>query len=118
MAPILLAVLVWLQLRLAVFDQLPRWVRIADTVVLTLATLRFVLGAMIPFSGHMLFLSYSALTMHNSVTYRWLAAVLIVETTVFKLWIWRDWPSWSWGLAIGVLAAMLVQFASRRRMTA
>jgi hypothetical protein len=64
-----------------------------------------VLGEVLPFSGHMLFLTYSGLTT-TARWYRWLALVLLAETTVFKLWVWRDVYSWSLGLVIGLVAAV------------
>jgi hypothetical protein len=63
-----------------------------------------VLGELLPFSGHMLFLAYSGLTTRRT-WYRGLALALLVETTVFKLWLWRDVTSWALGLALGLLAA-------------
>ncbi|MBA2670105.1 MAG: hypothetical protein H0U67_07035, partial [Gemmatimonadetes bacterium] len=59
---------------------------------------------MLPFSGHMLFLTYSGLVTRHA-WYRVLAAVLLAETTVFKLWLWDDPSSWVWGLALGAVAA-------------
>jgi hypothetical protein len=65
-----------------------------------------VFGNVVPFSGHMLFLVYSAMTTPLR-WYRVMAALLIVLTTVFKFAVLKDPLSWSLGLVVGVLAALL-----------
>jgi hypothetical protein len=104
-APLFLVAPLWVRLRVAG----PRpargtraWV---DVVVFVLSCLRYLFTGLFPFSGHMLFLTYSALTTREA-WYRWVAAALLVETTVFKLWVWRDATTWSLGLALGLLAAV------------
>jgi len=103
-APLFAAAPLWLRLRLRAPDA-ARGIRAwLDGAVLLLSFLRFVLGGVLPFSGHTLFLTYSGLTTRDA-WYRWLAAALVVETTVFKLWLWRDASSWALGIALGLLAA-------------
>jgi hypothetical protein len=71
--------------------------------VVLFAVLRTLTGAL-PFSGHMLFLTYSLLT----TPVRWyqvVAVLLIAETTGFKLGVWHDFASWSIGLATGLACA-------------
>ena len=78
-----------------------------------LAFARFVVGTVLPFSGHMLFLTYTVLTIGRVRWYRRLAVVLLVETTIFKLWLWRDPYSWSIGLGLGAVAAAVALRTSR-----
>lgn len=78
---------------------------VLDAVVFVVALLRALPFLPLPFSGHMLFLVYSLLTT-RSAAYRWVAAVLVLETTVFKLVVWGDWYTWS----IGVICACVLAF--------
>jgi hypothetical protein len=112
-APLFLAAPLWLRVRIAENGFAPNRQALVDGAVLAFSFLRFVLGELLPFSGHMLFLSYSGLTIRRS-SYRWIALVLVAETTVFKLWIWRDPRSWSLGLAMGILAAAYVRLQPSR----
>lgn len=100
-APLFLAAPLWLRERLHVTGR----THALDAAVTVLAFARFVSGGLLPFSGHMLFLSYSALTPPATRGYRVLALALLIETTIFKLWIWRDPRSWGLGLVLGLLAA-------------
>jgi hypothetical protein len=106
LAPLFLAAPLWVRLRLA--DWPPRYTtRIAiDAIVFGLSFARFVSGELLPFSGHTLFLTYSLVTT-ASLGYRIAAVVLIADTTVFKLWIWHDVASWSIGIGLGLVAAVL-----------
>jgi hypothetical protein len=99
-APLVIAAPLWLRGRLDV----PMRTHVVDAVVLALAFARFVTG-LLPFSGHMLFLTYSLLARPVSPRYRWVALALLVETTVYKLWQWHDPRSWGIGLAAGLAAA-------------
>lgn len=110
-APLLLVFFAWLWLRLGETSH-SKTVLILDAIVVGVASLRFFTGA-IPLSGHMLFLSYSGLTQRAS-WYRILALAIAIETTVFKLWIWRDVTSWSIGTVAGVTAFLLHTSASKR----
>ena len=58
-----------------------------DCLVVGLAASR-VLGLFF-FSGHVLFLVYSFLTTNN-FGYRVFAACLIMETVIFKIFVWQD----------------------------
>jgi hypothetical protein len=110
-APMFLAAPLWWRGRLAA----PPRVQAIDAAVTLLAFARFVIGEVLPFSGHMLFLVYSLLAMPVSRGYRLLALALVAETTVFKLWIWRDPRSWAIGMVLGVAAAALASLVTRRR---
>jgi hypothetical protein len=74
-----------------------------DVLAVVLGAVRFA-GALVPWSGHMLFFTYSALTT-RSAPYALLALALTAETTWFKLVLWRDFASWSLGLAAGAALA-------------
>lgn len=82
-----------------------------DIAVVGLAALRTVTG-LLPFSGHMLFFTYSLAA--RSRLYRVAALAILLETTWFKLVIWRDPLSWSVGLALGALA-LIVRWSIVRR---
>ena len=87
--------------------------RLVDATVLLLAMARFGIGEMLPFSGHMLFLTHTALTT-RARRYQAVAAALIVETTIFKLWIWQDARTWAIGLTGGLLTALIHKISTRR----
>ena len=91
--------------------------RAIDAVVLVLAFARMVGGEVLPYSGHMLFLVYSLLAAPVSARYRLLALALLAETTVFKLWLWRDPRSWTLGLILGLAAAFVGWASTRARRT-
>ena len=111
-APIFGAAPLWIRERLAHRPPLPLRVWLIDGLVVALSAIRFVVGPALPFSGHMLFLTYSGLVSRRR-GYRWLALVLIAETTVFKFWEWHDPGSWAVGLAVGVVAALVARMSSR-----
>lgn len=112
-APLFLAAPLWVRLRLEAKSIEWNGRTIVDIAVLVLSFLRFVLGEILPFSGHMLFLVYSGLTTRER-WYQLLGLVLLIETTVFKLWLWRDRYSWGLGLALGLLAALVVRMRPSR----
>lgn len=112
-APLFCAAPLWVRLRVAEARRLD-WRAALDATVLGLSFARFLASGLLPFSGHMLFLTYSAIAT-TSFRYRVLAAVLIAETTFFKFWIWKDWRSWLIGLALGIIAALPVVFSRRKQ---
>ncbi len=106
MAPFFLVGPLWLRLRLRKIETTPRARTWLDAAVFVLAALRVPPIGILPFSGHMLFLTYAvAETPERGM--RALAALLLLGTTAFKLWIWRDSWSWGWGLGMGIAAALL-----------
>ncbi|HJR65786.1 MAG TPA: hypothetical protein VJ802_05120 [Gemmatimonadaceae bacterium] len=116
-APMLIVTPIWLHLRLAErrLSLSRRW--LLDAVVVFMAALRGIGVPGLPFSGHTLFLAYSGIvTRHRG--YRVLALLLMLETTVFKLWLWRDPKSWGLGIAIGVLLAVAESRMTSRRALA
>jgi len=106
-APMFLAAPLWARHRLDGLERRPGAVHAADAGVLALSLARLVAGGVLPFSGHMLFLAYTGLTV-RAPGYRRLALALLVETTAFKLWLWRDPQSWALGLALGLAAGWAV----------
>ena len=104
-APMLVATPLWLRVRLAERPLAVSRPWLLDALVVFVSALRGIGVPGLPFSGHTLFLTYSAIvTTHRG--YRILALLLMLETTVFKLWMWRDPQSWGLGIAVGVLLAV------------
>ena len=103
-APLFLAGPLWLRIRLgeAPLRWEARWV--IDLAIFALAVLRFATGHWLPFSGHMLFLTYSGATT-RSAGYRWFAAAIALETAWFKFVLWHDPRSFWLGVVGGALAA-------------
>lgn len=83
LAPLVPAVLLWGRERLLRFALYSRTAVIIDATVFFLAAVRSVTGAL-PFSGHMLFLTYVLFAV-PSRWYRLLASALWLETAYFKL---------------------------------
>lgn len=102
-APFFVAFFAWARIRVDEVAATPAPALAVDALAVVLGAVRFV-GPVVPFSGHMLFFAYSALTT-SSASYRWLALALAAETTWFKLVLWRDVQSWSLGIAAGVALA-------------
>jgi len=107
-APFFLAGPLWLRLRLRSIESTPPAATWLDAAVFVLAALRSVPIAVgiLPYSGHTLFATY-AVAVTPERGFRAAAAVLLLTTTAFKLWIWRDPVSWGWGLALGIAAASI-----------
>ncbi|PYO92483.1 MAG: hypothetical protein DMD58_01715 [Gemmatimonadetes bacterium] len=82
-APLFFIGPLWLRMRVG--ERPLQWETLwaLDLGVFALAILRFITGNWLPFSGHMLFLTYSALTT-MSIRYRVLALALALETAWFK----------------------------------
>jgi hypothetical protein len=104
-APFFVAFFAWARIRVDDIPHAGAGALAVDALAVVLGAARFA-GAPVPFSGHMLFFVYSALTT-RSVPYVLLVLALAAETTWFKLVLWRDAASWGLGIAAGVaLAAM------------
>jgi hypothetical protein len=114
-APFFLVGPLWLRLRLRRIETTPRAVTWLDAAVFALASLRVLPMAVgiLPYSGHMLFVTYAVLVTPER-GFRALAAVLLITTTAFKLGIWRDPVSWGWGLGMGIAAALLHAWLAAR----
>lgn len=110
-APLFFAAPLWMRSRVCVITRLSNFALMMDVIVFVASVARFVASEVIPFSGHMLFLTYTLLTA-RSRWYAWLAVGLIAETSFFKLVLWRDRESWLLGLALGAVAGAGVRFAS------
>lgn len=100
-APTIAAVGLWLRERIVRYRGEHHPLYVLDAGVFLLAALRTATGAL-PFSGHMLFFTYS-LIVTPSALYRTIALAIIAETTWFKLIVWDDPTSWSMGLAMGII---------------
>jgi hypothetical protein len=84
-------------------------------LVVAVANLR--LGARLPISGHVLLLSY--FLVHRLASRPWppfalgefaAALAIFVAVTAIKLLRWRDWTTWSVGLAAGTSLALLCAY--------
>jgi len=111
LAPFFVAFFAWARLRLDSLAESGRGALAVDVAAVALGALRFA-GGPVPFSGHMMFFVFSALTT-RSAAYRLLALALAVETTWFKLVSWRDPVSWALGIALGAALAATHALASR-----
>lgn len=110
--PLFVAGPLWLRERLA---ERPLRADVAwgiDLTVFALAVLRFATGSLLPFSGHMLFLTYTLLVT-RAPWYRALALALALGTAWFKLALWHDPRSFALGIAGGALAAAAFVLATR-----
>jgi len=111
-APLLLAVLLWTNIRMPGYLNGLNILSLLDAAVLILAFVR--MFGVLPFSGHMLFIAYSSLTTRVRY-YRIVGIALALETTAFKLLLWHDVASWALGLLLGVLMALLYGYMRRVR---
>ncbi|HEX2077941.1 MAG TPA: hypothetical protein VHG08_09535 [Longimicrobium sp.] len=112
-APFFVAFFVWARLWLDRVDRDPPRALAVDAAAVLLGAVRMVAVPVVPFSGHMLFYAYSALTT-RSVPYLLLALALAAKTTWFKLVLWRDPASWALGIGVGAALAAVRIFLQRR----
>jgi len=76
-----------------------------DVVVILLTASRL-FSSLIPVSGHMIFLTYTAMT----VELRWfrgIALSMIIHASLVKLILWGDFFTWGLGVAAGLAAAQV-----------
>lgn len=83
-----------------------------DGLVILLCSLRAT-APLVPMSGHMLFFVYAGLTIRSRL-FRIIIALLIIQTSLIKLMIWRDYLSWSFGVLSGVPLAVVFARSPRR----
>jgi hypothetical protein len=105
--PIVIIALLWLFLRLKKYNTLSKTVIIIDVLVFISAIFRLI--GILPFSSHMLFLTYSIITTDNKY-FRILTVLIILETTYLKLFIWNDTLSWVFGGLIGFALGIFSYF--------
>ena len=106
-APLLIYGAAWARDRLARLDRSATSATLVDAIAFLAGALRSAGGwGVLPYSGHMLFLSYAVATPGARVL-RVVAAALFVMTSVFKLLLWNDATSWSLGIAAGLTLAAL-----------
>jgi hypothetical protein len=103
-APFFIAFFAWAWMRLGRIEQDRPGALAVDAVATVLGAVRFSGLTAIPFSGHMLFFAYAALTV-RSTRFLLLVLALAAETTWFKLVLWRDPRSWALGIAVGCALA-------------
>jgi hypothetical protein len=97
----------WLHLRLARLETLPDGALALDAGVFGAAALRTFGGfGVIPWSGHLLFLTYSFATTADR-RYRALAALLWLVATITKLRYRDDPGAWALGCLLGLALATL-----------
>lgn len=111
-APLFAAGPLWIRERVRERGVRPDVVWAIDLTVFGLATARFLTGRFLPFSGHMLFLTYSGLST-NSRLYQVFAVVLILETAWFKFMLWDD-PTSFWLGGLGALTAVVIRGVASR----
>jgi hypothetical protein len=102
-APFFAAFFAWAWMRVGRIDGDRPAALAVDAAATVLGAIRFA-GLPVPFSGHMLFFAYTALTV-RSARFLLLVLLLAAETTWFKLVLWRDPRSWALGIAAGAALA-------------
>jgi hypothetical protein len=116
-APVIGYAAAWARGRLAALDRDPPGLLALDAVAFVAGGLRAGGGwGVLPYSGHVLFLTFAAFT-SGERSLRLMAIGLLLVTSGFKLALWHDWRSWSLGLA-GGLALGLARRLLERRMHA
>ena len=106
-APVLAYGAAWLRERLAHIDRIAPPLLAIDAFAFAAGALRAAGGwGVLPYSGHMLFLSYAVAT-PGPRSLRLIALALVAMTSWFKLVLWHDVRSWSLGLALGLMLASL-----------
>jgi cation transport ATPase len=113
-APIVSMVFFWGGLRVEKWQSFVRGQLAIDAAILTAALARFVIGEVLPFSGHMLFFVYTLLTTREK-WYRVLCILLILETTWFKLHLWNDWRTWTMGSVAGLISGVAWMMVWKRK---
>jgi hypothetical protein len=113
-APLLAYGARWIRDRLAHIDHVAPTLLATDAFAFAAGALRAAGGwGVLPYSGHMLFLSYAAAA-PGPRSLRLVALGLIAMTSWFKLVLWHDVRSWSLGLAIGLTLAGLRLLLARQ----
>jgi hypothetical protein len=102
-APFFVAFFAWAWLRVARMEDDRPGPLAVDALATVLGAIRFA-GLPVPFSGHMLFFVYAALTV-RSTRFLLLILVLAAQATWFKLVLWRDPYSWGLGIVAGAALA-------------
>jgi hypothetical protein len=121
MAPLFAFGAAWARAVLSAIDHVEPRVVLVDGLAFFAGAIRAWGGwGVLPYSGHMLFLTFVALTAGDR-RFRWTALVLLAVTSWFKLALWHDWRSWSLGVTLGVMFAVargLISSRTNRRETA
>ena len=113
-APLFLYGAEWVRERMVRFAARGGAETMVDAAAFLAGALRIAGGwGVLPYSGHMLFLTYAAVA-PGSRTLRLLALPLLAMTTLFKLVLWNDPRSWSLGVIAGLLLAGVRAIVVRR----
>lgn len=113
-APVLAYGAAWLRDRLARIDRLAPPLLVIDAFAFTAGALRAAGGwGVLPYSGHMLFLSHAVAT-PGPRSLRLIALGLVAMTSWFKLALWHDVGSWGLGLAMGLALAGVRSLLARQ----
>lgn len=102
-APFFVAFFAWAWVRVGRIERDRPAALAVDAAATVLGAIRFA-GLPVPFSGHMLFYAYAALTT-RSPRLLLLVLALAAEATWYKLVVWRDPRSWALGIATGCALA-------------
>lgn len=102
-APFFVAFFAWAWMRVGRMEDERAGALAVDALASVLGAIRFA-GLPVPFSGHMLFFTYAALTT-RSMRFLLLVVALAAQATWFKLVLWRDPRSWALGIAAGAVLA-------------
>lgn len=105
-APLFVFGAAWARARLRMLDQLAPIAAAFDAAAFVLGAIRIGGGwGVLPYSGHMLFLTYVAATTRGA-SWRMAALGLLGMTTWYKLGVLDDRSSWAIGLACGLLLSL------------
>jgi hypothetical protein len=118
MAPLFLFGAAWAREQLRTASDTPPLILLLRAVVFATGGLRIGGGwGVLPYSGHMLFLTFVILA-SGERRFRWLALVLAAMTTWFKLILWHDWRTWALGVGVGFAFAFIQGMLLRRTLVA
>jgi hypothetical protein len=100
--PITIFFVFWVNHKVKEFHKFDK-LMVIDSIVVILSALRAInsLAFILPYSGHMLFLSYLAVTI-KSQKLRIFIFILLVSTTIFKVIIWKDYFTWINGMILSM----------------
>ena len=105
--PLFALIAIWLVFRIQDQRRLGILTTLIDLTVIAIAIARL-FGSSIPSSGHTIFLTHSLLTIRNR--YYRTAALLMLLVVIYLKIGWRDYTSWTFGIAFGVITGALWQW--------
>jgi hypothetical protein len=102
--PLVILAAFWLLCRKQEYQRWQSLQIMLDMAIMGIAISRFY-GALIPPSGHALFLTYSLITVSNRY-YRIAALMMLLVTIALKI-SWGDYQSWAYGILLGVVSGTI-----------